>query len=177
MAIVLAVQKWKHYLLGQHFIVCTDRRSLKYLLEQHIIPAEFQRRVTKLMGYEFDIKYRPGLENRATDALSRISSPVELSALTIPEMLDVQKISAQVDGDPLLSKLKQELQANPDSHPRYSLEQGRLLFKGRSVLPRSSSMIPAVLSEFHSSLLGGHLVFLRTYKRLTSSFPHIMMPT
>ncbi|KAH0636185.1 hypothetical protein KY285_035944 [Solanum tuberosum] len=33
-ALVLALQKWKHYLLGRHFIFTTDRFTPKYLLHQ-----------------------------------------------------------------------------------------------------------------------------------------------
>ena len=42
MAIVLSVLRWKHYLLGHHFIVKTDQHNLKYMLEQREIGSDYQ---------------------------------------------------------------------------------------------------------------------------------------
>lgn len=53
-AIVWAVQKWRHYLIGRHFIIKTDQKSLKFLLEQRVIGNQYQKWVCKLMGYDFE---------------------------------------------------------------------------------------------------------------------------
>ncbi|KAL4562009.1 hypothetical protein LXL04_034197 [Taraxacum kok-saghyz] len=78
MALVLSVQHWRSYLLGNRFIVYTDRKKLKFLLQQRITSPDQQNWVAKLLGYTFDICYKAGRENRAADALSRRAEEGEL---------------------------------------------------------------------------------------------------
>lgn len=55
MAIALAVLKWRHNLPGQSFIICTDQKSLNYLMEQGEVVPEFQCCVQRIMGFDFTI--------------------------------------------------------------------------------------------------------------------------
>ncbi|KAI0523086.1 hypothetical protein KFK09_005476 [Dendrobium nobile] len=109
MAIVLAVQKWRPYLLGRHFIVRTDQRSLKYLLEQRMVTEEHQRSLSKLLGYDFEIQYKPGLENKAADALSRCVGELQELALSVPLMVDWGAIKEESMLDEELGKIREDL--------------------------------------------------------------------
>lgn len=71
MAVGLAVQKWRHYLLGRHFKVKSDQKNLKYLFEQKVLGSDQQRWVIKLIEFDFEIVYKPWVENKVADALSR----------------------------------------------------------------------------------------------------------
>ncbi|KAA0037056.1 transposon Tf2-1 polyprotein isoform X1 [Cucumis melo var. makuwa] len=139
-AVVLAVQRWRPYLLGRKFTVKTDQRSLKFLLEQRVVQPQYQRWVAKLLGYSFEVTYQPGLENKAADALSRISPAVQLNQITAPAMIDVDIIKEETRQDPALQEIIRLIE-----------EQGM--------------EIPPLHSA--AGVFGGHSRFLRTYKRLT----------
>ena len=68
---MVAVKKWRPYLLGRPFVIKTDHQSLKYLLEQKIGTPAQQKWITKLLGYAFIVEYKHGKENVVADALSR----------------------------------------------------------------------------------------------------------
>ncbi|XP_009780569.1 uncharacterized protein [Nicotiana sylvestris] len=82
LALVLVVNKWSQYLTGRSFIVRTDQKALKFLLEQKLHTGTQLNWITKLMQFNFEIEYKKGRENKAVDALSRLPT-VNLSAMTL----------------------------------------------------------------------------------------------
>ncbi|XP_073109864.1 uncharacterized protein [Elaeis guineensis] len=79
LALVLAVARWAHYLVKRYFIVRTDHKSLKFLLEQRLNTPSQHIWLTKLLGYDFDKCYKREKENAAADALSKIQNSQLLS--------------------------------------------------------------------------------------------------
>lgn len=171
MAIVLAVLKWRHYLMGRQFVVRTDQQSLKYLLEQREVGTEYQRWVSKLMGFDFTIQYKPGNSNRVADALSRREEgEVELQALISQSGVDWAAIHQQLAQDPYIQQLTQEVQEGVKPKVGFTVDQGHLLYKGRIVLPPDSPLVQDVLWAYHDSPIGGHSGEFKTYLRVAQEW-------
>lgn len=84
MALALAVQHWRHYFLGRKFRVFSDQKSLGYLLHQRITTPDQQNLVAKLLGYNFEIIYKPCRDNCNADALSCCEDRSYNSMLSFP---------------------------------------------------------------------------------------------
>ncbi|KAE9602910.1 putative nucleotidyltransferase, Ribonuclease H [Lupinus albus] len=170
MALVLAVQHWRPYLLGRSFKVYSDQKSLRHILQQRITTADQQNWIAKLLGYHFEVIYKPGPENKAADSLSRVFEEGELREITsFPIWMHQQQLQQEKESDPLLKKIVKDLQQDANARPGFSVHQGVLLYHGRLVLSANSILIPNVLAEFHSSPAGGHSGFLRTYRRIAGN--------
>ena len=99
LALVLAVQKWNHYLLCRHFFIRTDHYTLKFLLEQQITTTEQQLLLLKLMPYDFSITHRAGKENRGADALSCRPHSGDFFALSVPYCSEMADIKTSLHSD------------------------------------------------------------------------------
>ena len=114
------------------------------------------------MGFQFEVVYKPRPKNNVVDALSRQQPTHVLNAISIsPYWMDFPTIGEEVQKDPDMVHLKENLQSNPASVPHYALCDGLLVFKGRLVLPKTSSLIPNLLAEFHDSMTRDILGLLR----------------
>ena len=72
-AIVEALRKWRHYLIGRHFHLITDQKSVSFMFNpktsSKIKNEKIARWRMELSCYSFDVSYRPGKENAAVDAV------------------------------------------------------------------------------------------------------------
>jgi hypothetical protein len=128
MAVVLAIQHWRPYLIGRRFVVSTDQKSLKQLLQQRIVTAEQQNWAAKLLGFDFEIVYKPGTLNRGADALSRIHEGGELCYVTsCLQWKDESILREEFAQDPQLQKIVTDLFSDGNSHPGFVFKQGVLL--------------------------------------------------
>ena len=66
-----AITKWLHFLAGKEFVIKTEQRSLKYLLDQKAVSTIQQRWVSKSIGLKYKIEYTPGVDNKVANALSK----------------------------------------------------------------------------------------------------------
>ncbi|KAJ9537912.1 hypothetical protein OSB04_030645 [Centaurea solstitialis] len=146
-AITEAIKKRLHYLLGRKFRVFTDQQSLKRLMSQVIQTPDQRKWASKLLGYDFEVYYKPGKENKVADALSRIDDAQSL-ALSIPTFTWLHELRDYYT----------------------TTEEGLVYVHNRLLIPEVPALRLKLLQEYHSSTIGGHSGITATIRRIGGSF-------
>jgi hypothetical protein len=172
MAILHALKKWHPYLIGRHFKVKTDHDSIKYLLEQRLSSEEQQKWVTKILGYDFEIIYKKGKQNVVADTLSRKDEDVEafLCAISVIQPDWIIEARDEWKNDKKVWTLIQRLQQDSSASNTFTWKNDSLWYKDRLYLCKNSQLKQKVLFKFHTSPVGGHSGFLKTYHRVKKDF-------
>lgn len=172
LAVLMAVEQWRPYLQHQEFLIRTDQKSLVHLEEQRLTTVWQQKAFTKLLGLQYRIAYRKGVDNRVADALSRRQhgNQVSLSAISICQPAWLDDIKSSYATNPSAQRWITKLQSGPDSKGRFSLAHDILYFKGRIWLGGAIQLQEQMMIAFHSSSVGGHSGFPVTYNRLRRLF-------
>jgi hypothetical protein len=82
-AIVHALRKWRHYVMGKRFELRIDHNCLKYLFDQPTLNARQIRWLEFLCEYDFDIKHIKGKENKVVDELNRKVHELHAAAISM----------------------------------------------------------------------------------------------
>lgn len=111
--------------------------------------------MAKLLGYDFDIIYEPGITNRAAGALSRVVVDGELMVVSIPYWAGVEDVRVAVEKDVALQQIIQKLKEQPNEPTPHSSSRDQLLHKEQLVLPAASEWVERLIAEYHNSSIGG----------------------
>jgi len=166
----MAVEKWRHYLERNEFIILTDHKSLTYLKEQNL-HSEMQRKaMTRLMGLHFKIIYRQGKDNAAADALSRMAHLLAIQAVSSVQPAWLQEVLNSYTTDSKAQDLLQKLAISSPDENGYSLEKGLIKHQGQVWIGNNSALQTKLIAVCHSSAIGGHSGVAATYYKLKKHF-------
>ncbi|PHT53776.1 hypothetical protein CQW23_08238 [Capsicum baccatum] len=171
LAVLSAVDRWRHYLQGAHFIIRTEHHSLKFLLEQRVTTALQQKGLTKLLGLDYEVQYKKGTENRVVDALSQKSEEEgELNALSTVERTWMKEISLSYEHKNVALQLLTELITDPYGKPNFTLVQGIIRYNHKIYVGKETELRRVIFHALHQSPLDGHSGQQGTYKRAKMIF-------
>jgi hypothetical protein len=75
---VYALNKFRHYMLGNMFTFFVDHMALIYLVNKPHVSSRLVRWVLLFMEYDFKIIYKHGRSHLMVDALSRLPNHTKL---------------------------------------------------------------------------------------------------
>jgi len=170
MALILAVTKWKSYLQHQEFNIATDHKSLIHLGEQKLQEGMQHKAFLKLLGLQYKIVYKKGLENKVADALSRQAEPSTVAAISTSTPRWLEIIVEGYTKDDQTKQLFTELSITGSNDKGFTLSNGLIKYKNRIWLGNHTEAHRAVLLALHSSGLGGHSGITATYHKVRALF-------
>eukprot|EP01116_Phalansterium_solitarium_P002845 TRINITY_DN1315_c0_g1_i11.p1 TRINITY_DN1315_c0_g1~~TRINITY_DN1315_c0_g1_i11.p1 ORF type:complete len:1297 (+),score=256.42 TRINITY_DN1315_c0_g1_i11:351-3893(+) len=176
LAVVCALRAW-HHLSGKRFEVWSDHSTLQYLNTKAATGSKRELRwCESLSEFDFVVKYVPGGQNAAADALSRRP---DRSAVVAALSTDAASVSAAITGryvdayrqDPQFASVYTRLQAGGRDNLGYHL-RGQLLYTptGQLCVPRGDTLRIDVLHELHDAPFAGHVGVRRTFELLRRQF-------
>ena len=121
-----------------------------------------------MLGYEFEIIYKKGKPNVVANALSRKNEEVEalLYAISIIQPDWITKARDEWKKDEEVWTLIQKLQQDPSTYDTFSWKNDSLWYKDHLYLCKNSQLKQNIILYLHTSTLGGHSGFLKTYHRV-----------
>lgn len=155
---------------GHKFTIRTDQQALKHLLDQKIVSPLQQKWVSKLLGFNYDIHYKKGSDNKVADALSRRVGTGECAAISTVTPMWMQQIFSTYIGDKYCQGILEAIAVDATTFPDYEVVGDILRFKGLVVVGSSTKLRQDIIKEMHNTAYGGHSGIQGTYMRVKRVF-------
>lgn len=148
--LVQAVRHWRPYVCGRPFVVRTDHYSLKFLLDQRLSTILQHHWVSKLLGFDFRVEYKPGKQNVVADALSRRDTDTTtIMALSAPSFALFDDLRQEAEGATDLATIKAQVLGGQLDAP-WSVQDGLVLYNRKANIHPSSPLLSAIVEAAHS---------------------------
>lgn len=186
LAIIHALNSWRHYLSGSKFTVRTDHKSLQFFKTQPRLSGRQSRWKDVIANYDFDIEYMEGKTNVVADGLSRRmdhQTKSELLTLSVfggepihstptPRLNAVSLILADIHDayahDP---EYLRQLKKRRSSSDPLVVRGGYLYHKDERIyIPNDSALKTRILHECHDAMYAGHLGTDKTIEQVKRRF-------
>ena len=171
LAIVRALKRFRADLLGTHFTVYTDHRTLECFQGQRDMSRRQARWQELLAEYDFKVVYVKGDENTVADALSRMPEEGEETSKTVAAVLTVSsdpKISETIRSGYKNDPFCQRIMANLDSFPAIKVIDGLVYIGSRLIIPRVGTIREDLFRMAHDNL--GHFGAEKSYASLRTAY-------
>lgn len=174
LSVIAALKKFRRWLVGTQFTLCTDHKSLVYWREKEVKNLRQSRWKQLLADYDFEIQHVPGIVNQAADALSRypyaLLAENQIKAIcneisfqpTTSDQIEALKLAYKED------TVFNHILENPSEHPTFSVENGIIEFAHRIAIPNNRHIRTYLLNQYHD--LQNHYGFDKTYAALYERF-------
>jgi hypothetical protein len=147
-AIVHALRKLRHYLMGKRFEIRTDHNGLKYLFDQPKLNSRQSRWLEFLIEYDFDIKHIKGKENKVVDALNRKVHELHATSISMYQSDLKHEIIEAAKSNLLYKELVEKLQQGnlQQKIEEYELDNDEILkYRGKIYVPNSQTLKNLIL--------------------------------
>jgi hypothetical protein len=124
----------------------------------------------KLLGYNYEVEYKKGKENKAADALSRRTQQINVLAISAAIPLWVTEVLNSYTEVTKCREWEEQLRVSPSAIPHLTISNGLIKHKGKILVGNTTDLGKRLLESFHNSILGGHLGEKVTYTKLKSLF-------
>lgn len=75
----------------------TNQQSLKYITQKDEIGADYQKWVSKFMGFDFEVHYKPDTKNRVADTLfHKHNGEVELGIMATTRVVQCGELEKEI---------------------------------------------------------------------------------